>query len=152
MRKILVAIDFSESSELALDQAAKIATSMGGEVDLIHVWDVPAFLAPDALIGYSEGSQPLARHIADEARKQMDAWVEQAEQRGIAIHASFVLEGNVAHTICDKAAAGGYDLLVLGTHGRTGLTHLLLGSIAETVVRHSSVPVLTVRSRRPEKA
>jgi universal stress protein A len=152
IRKILVAVDFSDSSETALDLAAKLASSMGGDVDLLHAWDVPVFLGPDAMIGYSATAQPLARHIAQQARQQMDACIQRAKERGISIHGSFVLEGNIAHTICEKAENGEYDLLVLGTRGRTGLSHLLLGSVAETVVRHSTVPVLTVRSPLPQKA
>lgn len=150
IRKILVATDFSAGSELALDQAAKIAAAMGGELDLVHVWDVPPFLAPDAIIGYSTTAQPLARHIAQHAREQMDACIERAKERGIPVQGSFVLEGNIPYTLCAKAEDGEYDLLVLGTRGRTGLSHLLLGSVAETVVRHSKIPVLTVRSPTPK--
>lgn len=145
IRKVLVAIDFSESSQLALEHAREIAASMGAELDLLHVWNVPVFLAPDAMIG-SSTAQPLARHIAQQAKDLMADCVRNAKEQGAAIHETFVVEGNIAHTICDKAVSGGYDLLVLGTQGRTGLTHLLLGSVAETVVRHSKVPVLTVRN------
>jgi universal stress protein A len=144
--KILVAVDFSECSERALDTAAELASAWKAQLDLIHVWEVPTYLGPDAIVGYPTAAIPLSRFMGEESLRLMHGFTEEAKKRGIAIHETFVVEGNIANTICEKAAAGAYDLIALGTRGRTGLGHLLLGSVAESVVRHATVPVLTVRT------
>ncbi|MCA9597048.1 MAG: universal stress protein [Myxococcales bacterium] len=147
LRKILVPIDFSTCSRVALDRAAELAKSFGASVDLLHVWEAPAFVAPEAMVGVAGSSQTLSQLAREHAENAMRDFVSAAKEEGVNIGTSFVEQGDAAKTIVELADREGYDLIALGTHGRTGLAHLLLGSVAEKVVRRSSRPVLTVRER-----
>jgi len=151
LRRILVPVDFSEPSRLAFDYAFTVARPFGAEVDVLHVWEAPSFIAPGT--GFAAQSQAdsfvaLARKAAEDA---LADFVASAERRGFKVSHARAEMGHPAHTITSAAANGQYDLVVLGTHGRTGISHALIGSVAERVVRHASCPVLTVRlpSRPP---
>jgi nucleotide-binding universal stress UspA family protein len=144
IRRILVAVDFSEPSRLAFDDAAELAQKFGAELDVLHVWEVPSFVPPEVAVVVGSGAE-LADAVKKAAEKGLDSFVADAARRGIAVHAARLEMGLPASTIAD--AATDYDLLVLGTHGRSGLTRFLLGSVAERVVRHAPCPVLTVRNR-----
>jgi universal stress protein A len=146
LNKILVAVDFSESSKQALDTASALASKSGASIDIVHVWELPSFLPPTTLIGTpSQPEQPLFEVIRENAARELERFAEDAEGRGIRIDKRLSEEGEPWRAVVEQAKAGGYDLLVLGTMGRTGLMHALLGSVAEKVVRHSPIPVLTVR-------
>jgi nucleotide-binding universal stress UspA family protein len=140
--KVLVAVDFSEGSSGALEVATAVTSQ---PIDLVHVWDLPAFLAPDALVALPPDPRPVAEVATQQAELRMKAFAEEVTRRGIEIGATRVLQGNTADSICKLAENGGYDLVAVGTHGRSGLNRLLLGSVAERVVRHCKVPVLSVR-------
>jgi universal stress protein A len=86
----------------------------------------------------------VVRRNAEEALAQ---FVGEASKAGVRIRAARADRGSPAHAIVDAAKLGNYDLIVLGTHGRTGLSHMLIGSVAERVVRHAPCPVLSVRAR-----
>lgn len=147
--RILVAVDFSDGSRKATRMAASIAN--GTPLDLIHVWDVPQFLAPDALIGMPSDPRPVAQLAADQGEASMKTFASEMSAEGIEIGTTRVAQGNTADCICTLAENGRYDLVAVGTHGRSGLNRLLLGSVAESVVRHSKVPVLSVRhEEKPE--
>jgi universal stress protein A len=148
-RKILVAVDFSEGCKRALETAASVAN--GTPVDLIHVWDVPQFLAPDALIAMPHDPRPVAELATQQGEASMKSFATEMSQKGIEIGTTRVAQGNTADCICSLAENGGYDLVVVGTHGRSGLNRLLLGSVAENVVRHSKVPVLSVRQNADDE-
>jgi nucleotide-binding universal stress UspA family protein len=147
LRRILVAVDFSEASRLAFDDAAELAQRFGAELDVLHVWEVPTFLPPDVPVVVGGAGTSLAEAVREAAEQALDAFVADARERGIAVHAARLEMGLPASTIIDQAT--GYDLLVLGTHGRSGLPRFVLGSVAERVVRHAPCPVLTVRERHP---
>ena len=146
IRRILVPIDFSEPSRLAFEYAFALARPLGAEVDVLHVWEGPTFIAPGT--GFAVQSQAdsfveLARKAAEDA---LADFVAKAEQRGLKVSHARAEMGHPSHTITSAAAHGGYDLVVLGTHGRTGISRALIGSVAERVVRHSPCAVLTVQS------
>ncbi|HTA90021.1 MAG TPA: universal stress protein [Polyangiaceae bacterium] len=146
MRKILVPTDFSACSTRALAEAQLFASAFGASIDLMYVWSAPALVAPEAVIsGVGINEQPLLAWIRQNASEQLEKFETAAEQAGIAVHDSICESGDPATAIVERAASGGYDLLVLGTHGRTGLSHLLVGSVAEKVMRRAPCPVLTVR-------
>jgi nucleotide-binding universal stress UspA family protein len=147
IRRILVPIDFSEPSRAAFDYAVELAKSCGAAVDVLHVWEAPDFLPPGSAMSATPGLTyaELVRKAADEA---LENFVAEARNRGIKVNASEIQMGRPAHAITEAALAGGYDLVVLGTHGRTGFSRALIGSVAENVVRHAHCPVLTVRPRR----
>lgn len=142
IRKILVPLDFSEPSHQALHYARVFAEQFGASVTLIHV--VEPMLYP-AELGYV----PLATEDLDQ--KRMDELkarlVALSEQLGKDVKADTILRlGRSWREICDTAENGDFDLLIIATHGYTGIKHALLGSTAERVVRHAPCPVLTVRS------
>jgi universal stress protein A len=147
MRKILVPIDLSPASTRVLLQAQEFAAQFSATIDLIYVWSPPALLAPEAVMtGIGATEQPLLEWLGNNSRKQLSEFESQARASGMAVAASYCELGDPATAILEHAQNGGYDLLVLGTHGRTGLSHLLMGSVAEKIVRRARCAVLTVRT------
>ena len=135
MRKILVPIDLWPARTRVLVEAQEFATKFSATIDLLYVYTQPALLAPEVL-----------EWLANTAREQLGKFESQARAEGMAVSASYCEPGDPATAIVERAESGGYDLLVLGTHGRTGLSHLLTGSVAEKVVRRARCAVLTVRT------
>lgn len=143
---ILVPTDFSQASELAVDAAAVLARELGAKITLVHVHD-PDALRPPATIGWSDERQASVEKEIERAIDQSFAELKKARLGGVEIADTVILhDPSPAHAICAYAEKIGADLIVIATHGRTGLKHLLIGSVAERVVRHASVPVLTLRS------
>lgn len=141
IRRILVPTDFSPGAAAAVDLAAEMAKAFGASITLLHVVAVPANYAPYPLI-------PLPgewiRGMRDDASRRLEQ--ERARVAGPST-SSEVRDGRADEGILAAAVEGKYDLVVMGTHGWSGLKHALLGSVAERVVRHSPVPVLTIRGR-----
>jgi nucleotide-binding universal stress UspA family protein len=146
-KTLLVPQDFSFCAERAEALAMDLAKTLEARVLLLHVCEIPANLRGGTLI-HQEGSlEPIAvdRYVEESAAKKLDERAARLRLRGVDI-ATAVAIGSVAETILEHAAASGADAIVMGTHGRRGLKHLLMGSVAERVVRLASVPVVTVRS------
>jgi nucleotide-binding universal stress UspA family protein len=148
--KILVPTDFSDSAELALDQAIALAEPFGGTLTLLHVYEVPVMYPS------WPGGLALSAEILTSTEKAAEAsltkWKAMAEKRLAQISdratakiSAKLVCGSARDEIIAEAEQGAYDLIVIGTHGRTGLSHVLLGSVAERVVRVAPCPVLTVR-------
>jgi len=147
MQKILVPVDLSPDSRQALAEAAQFAAAFGASIDLLYVWSAPALVAPESVItGVGVNEQPLVEWIRKSATEQLAQFEIEIRREGVPISNVLCEPGDPAAVIVDRAKAGQYDLLVLSTHGRTGLSHFLLGSVAERVVRTAPCPVLTVRS------
>jgi universal stress protein A len=144
VRSILVPVDYSECSEKAVALAADLARRFGSALDVVHVWDRPAYVSDDTKVGHGDTARSLIDMICEEAQRQMDAFTARLELAPTTKISTRLLAGNPAAVLLEELAAGKHDLLVIGTHGRTGLSHLLLGSVAEKLVRLSPVPVLTV--------
>lgn len=146
IRKVLCPTDCSDASRPALEYAHFIAKTFGSELHLLHVWHVSRELRPDLSVWVdAHGQKPIATFVAEEAAVEANRFVKgmAPEIRGTAkLH---LQEGEPWKAICDGAEQGAFDLIVMGTHGRTGVAHLALGSVAEKVVRHARCPVLTVR-------
>jgi nucleotide-binding universal stress UspA family protein len=145
IRRILAPVDFSDCSRGALEYAFFMAQSFGASVDVLHAWTTPAYVSPYVAVQLSSSGpvQTLEALTREEARRQMDkflATLEVPEGVELNIRVEFGFEADVI-----TEAASGYDLVVLGTHGRSGLSHFLMGSVAEKVVRKAPCPVLTVR-------
>ena len=144
--KILAATDFSEDSNHALTYAEEIARRYGAEMILLHV-DQP--LAP-VMIGELDPAIDLGtmNRIAEEQRllalKELDRTVGRLRDAGIKAR-SLLRVGVPFMEIINTAQSEGADLIVMGTHGRTGLSHMLMGSVAERVVRKANSAVLTIR-------
>jgi universal stress protein A len=142
---ILVPTDFSGTSDAALDYAYALARRLDASVQLLHVIDDPVAdgLSPEACI--VEGPA-LRTALLENARDRLAHRVAGEEPR-VPVQTE-VIFGHGPRTICEYAADRGIDLIVMGTHGRTGVAHVLLGSVAERVVRTAPCPVLTVRHPR----
>ena len=143
-RHILLPTDFSASSDVALDYARGVATRFGATLHLLHVIEAPIITGPlgaDMLITNSGTTQ---RDLFHDAKARIMARVASGERAGIPTMTEIVT-GPSAGAILDYARKRGIDLIVMGTHGRSGMAHLLMGSVAEKVVRRAPCPVLTVR-------
>ena len=143
LQRILVATDFSETADAALDEALVLATRTGAKVTIVHVWQIPIYGLPDGSI---VASAQMVTEILDGADDALEALVARCRDRGYDVTSELV-QGPPEEKIRDLAVRLGADLVVLGTHGRRGISHAFLGSVAEKVVRTCPVPVLTVSSR-----
>jgi len=143
--RILVPVDFSPHSELALRYATTLASRLGASVQLLHVVDDPMATGPwSSEVAIPDLSELLKNLIADAERRLEQSRAAVGHLR--VPMATTVRTGYSAQTITEHATAGGIDLIVMGTHGRSGLAHLFMGSVAESVVRHAPCPVLTLRN------
>jgi nucleotide-binding universal stress UspA family protein len=142
--KILVPTDFSPSSEPALLFAVELARAVGASLTLLHVYNATPYEIPEGMP--VSGIINIDGVIA-EFRKQLEAAKSRAEQAGAARVDTTLLQGVAYAEITRLAEQRGYGLIVMGTHGRTGFAHMLLGSVAEKVVRKASCPVVTVPLR-----
>jgi universal stress protein A len=146
--KILVPIDFADSSGEIVDAAVTLARTFNARLDFFHVWEPPAMLPMQLLVVPNGDQPPMA--ATDVARSMASAKLDElrglARTAGVGDVQCHVGVGSPAHDIVDLAQKGNFDLIVMGTHGRTGLHHMLLGSVAEKVVRQAPCPVLTVRA------
>ncbi len=153
MQKILVPVDLSAASRRALHEAAQFAAAFGASIDILYVWSAPALVAPESVItGVGVNEQPLLEWIHKNAEEQLAHFEAEIRREGVPLSHALCEPGDPAAVIVDRARAGNYDLLVLSTHGRTGLSHFLMGSVAERVVRTAPCPVLTVRRNEAESA
>jgi universal stress protein A len=148
IRRILVPVDYSEGSGTALAYAATLAEELGASLDIVHVWDRPAYVPDSVLVGPAGEKRPLTELIRENADAEMKSFVARAKLPAEIEVETRLLSGNPAARILEELALGKHELLVVGTHGRTGLRHMLLGSVAEKLVRLAPVPVLTVPSPR----
>ena len=142
-RRILVPHDFSEAASQALRVAARLAQQHGGRLTVLHVVTPyqPVTMVPEVAGWLSD------REIVAGARRSLDELVRrELRGRGAPAFRFQVDLGDPSTRILDAARKA--DCIVMATEGRTGLSHLLIGSIAEKVVRHSPVPVLTIRPRK----
>jgi nucleotide-binding universal stress UspA family protein len=140
IKNILVATDFSEASDAALAYGRTLASHFGAALQVVHVVEniVLRNVTADGFVGVLPEVQ---LEVEAEARKQLDEELSGGEPRA----SGLVLTSNVlADAIVSHAAAAGVDLIIIGTHGRKGVSRLLLGSVAERVVRAAPCPVLTV--------
>jgi nucleotide-binding universal stress UspA family protein len=145
LQRILVGVDYSPCSNAALELAWSFAAMSGATVDVLHVFRPPESVPPEFTISSDQGNRSLTTLLRERAQQDMQALLAQAKHAGISIGSALLEDGDPARCIVERAASGNYDLVVVGTHGRSGLEHLLLGSVAEKVVRHCPKAVLTVR-------
>jgi nucleotide-binding universal stress UspA family protein len=139
--KLLVGTDFSPVSEHALRYAIDLAAQLGASIDVLHAFSLPSFSLPieGALISTPEAA---ARHSI-QAQEKLDQQLARHAQSGVALR-GHVRTGAAPEELVSLAAEISADLIVVGTHARSGPAHVLLGSVAELVVRSSPLPVLTV--------
>lgn len=138
-KHILVPTDLSEGAEEAFDYACELARTIGADVHLLNVIGIPALGMPE--IGLAMTSMTIDQMVVD----NQDA-IEKLAARCTATRGQVMVRTGDARDVINQTAKElGVDLIVMGTHGRRGLTRALLGSVAETVVRSAPCAVLTVR-------
>jgi len=144
-RRILVPTDFSETADVALDLARRLAVVFGAELHLLHV----RILLDDP--NQEEELQAELERLMNRSDQRTRELLGRArdDASDVVIHPHLVRGIAPAESIVEAAGDLGCDLVAMGTHGRRGLKHLLLGSVAEEVTRTSTMPVLTVRSGAP---
>ncbi len=142
-KRICCPVDFSDASRAAMEVAGDLARRCGADLVLLHAYPVPGYTFPD---GSVVASPKMMQELAEQAERHLTAWRADAERLLGAPRVTIEKAvGEPAAEIVAFAKRAGIDLLVLGTHGRTGLEHALMGSVAERVVRKARSPVLTVR-------
>lgn len=137
-KHILACVDFSEHSIRALQQVAEQARTQGSRVTLVHVIDPHGFVPPQAVLEPSTTTE-RARH-EQELAKVRDSHLPDLE-----VDIAVIEEHSPARAICEYAASHDVDLIVVGSHGRSAVERLLIGSVAERVVRHANANVYVVR-------
>jgi nucleotide-binding universal stress UspA family protein len=140
--KIMCPVDFSPGSQQAMRTAVRIANEQDAELMLVHSWYIP----PATFAGEYVYAADIVQGMSDDAQRALDGAVDEARKLGARRVTSKMLNGLPWLQIVDAAKIEpGLGLIVIGTHGRTGLSRVLMGSVAELVVRHSPCPVLTIR-------
>lgn len=145
IQRILVPVDYSSCSRAALRFAAEIAQKFQASLDVVHVWDRPSYVS-DVVMTTTEpvSGKSLIRAIQENAQRDLDEFLSTTALPAGTKITGHLLTGDPASALLHELKRQRYDMVVAGTHGRTGLAHLLLGSVAEKLVRLSAVPVLTV--------
>jgi len=149
--RILVPVDFSECSRQALLHAVALGAKLGAKIHVLHVWEPPLYIFPEVMVQVpDEPAQSLGDFAQQRAGREMDQFLREALGEDRPDITRDVQTGHPYQAILRALDDEPYDLIVMGTHGRRGLPHLLLGSIAEKVVRHAPCAVMTIRAEDPQ--
>ena len=148
MSLILVPLDFSDCATFVLAEAVRFARAFEARLVLLHASDAPRGLPLTAIVRPPDGGAPLPVEtlLQADAEARLAPLLAQARAQGLEADGRVVF-GRAAEVIVDVAAREGATLIVMGTHGREGLVRMALGSVAEAVMRHAEVPVVTVRMK-----
>ena len=142
LENILVATDFSEPSAVALNYGRKLARASGAPLHVLHiVEDLITRYTPEIAYAMPE----MQKEMAATATQDLHALITDDDRRTLKVLPVVLTAVNMADAIVNYARTKAVDLIITGTHGRGGVTHLLMGSVAERVVRTAPCPVLTVR-------
>jgi nucleotide-binding universal stress UspA family protein len=149
-QRILVPVDGSETSKRGLEEAVKVSKALGGQLRLVHIVDDSALaLNPETGIA----AAPLVEDFAEGGKEILENARALAHEQGVeaevVLHENFT--GRIADLIVDEARKWRADLIVMGTHARTGIKHAVMGSDAEAVLHGADVPVLLVRCANGKK-
>ena len=151
LNRILVPVDFSAHSEKAVRYATTLANKFGARVSLIHVVEDPFVTGAWQSEAFIPNIPELLTQLLTAKQTQLAVLKKDLAVHGFVVETN-VITGRPSQAIVEYAAAGHFDLIVMGTHGRTGLSHALLGSVAERVVQKAPCGVLTVRETTPAAA
>jgi nucleotide-binding universal stress UspA family protein len=144
IRSILVPVDFSDCSVTGLQYALRFAKEVGARIIVLHVTDLGPVMMTTA--GGDYDSPPYLKAARRRCGKQMQNFLKRVDFDGIRVNTSAVA-GYCPAAFYEAAAKQSADLIIISTHGRTGLRHALIGSVAEGTVRYASCPVLAVPAR-----
>ena len=149
-KKIVLTTDLSSESWKALDIAATLAKKCESSLTVLSVVQDPAYFTMSELYGAGNAFADVDRIHAEAVRKAKEIVAEHLKDSGVQAEVIVASGINVPKVVVEETEKLGADLLVLTTHGRSGLSHMLMGSTAERVVRTSTVPVLVVRSQNED--
>jgi nucleotide-binding universal stress UspA family protein len=141
--RILVPTDFSACASHALDYGVELAAKLSASLVLLHVYLPPIVYMPEGIWAMPQGTL----NLHDQLERALNTLAAQTRKTSSRPVETALVEGDPAKQIAEAAVAQHCDLIVIGTHGRSGLGHLVLGSVAEKVVQRASCPVLTVGVR-----
>jgi nucleotide-binding universal stress UspA family protein len=148
LNRILVPVDFSAHSDKAVRYAMTLATKFGARLSLLHVIEDPFVTGAWRAEAFVPNIPELLNELVRAAEGQIAESKKRLAAQGCVVETA-VVTGQPSHAIVAHATEGGFDLIVMGTHGRTGLSHAFMGSIAERVVQKAPCAVLTVRETDP---
>jgi nucleotide-binding universal stress UspA family protein len=144
-KTILVATDFSPAAEAALDTALGLAEKLGAKVHVLHAYQLPIVEFPDSFVVPT--AEVNAGIITSARRELEDCLARSARRTGSHVPLAAVLEqADPREAVLNVAQSISADLVVMGTHGRSGISRALIGSVAEAVIRRASLPVVTVHA------
>jgi nucleotide-binding universal stress UspA family protein len=146
IQKIVCPVDFSNCAQQALKYATELAKQFDAELSIVHAYEDPAaYVTPMPMSGYVGPGAELLLELRKQLEQRLTQTTAEVQQLGVRVR-SELLEGAPYRVVLDWAKEYGADLIVVGTHGHTGLTHALLGSVTERIVRMAHCPVLTIRT------
>lgn len=151
LNRILVPIDFSAHSEKAIRYATTLADKFDAKLTLLHVIEDPFITGAWQSQVFVPNIPELLQNLINTAQTHMAEQTKQLAAQGFVVESS-VTTGRPSSAIVEQASEGKFDLIVMGTHGRTGLSQAFLGSVAQRVVQRAPCPVLTVRDTSPVDA
>ena len=143
-KRLLVAIDLAAGSDEVMKTAMELGRALQAELHVIHVHKIHAGNLLEG--GMADAGVLAAQEIAD-LELQLERFAAQFAESGITITTD-IYSGEPYLEIIQAVDKSGADMIVMGTHGRTGVAHLVLGSVAENVLRHARVPVISIRCHR----
>ncbi len=151
IKRILVPVDFSADALSALQYAAAFAKVFKAELLILYVVEPIYYATPTDMYAASAESAMLAQEQRRTAEQQLVRIGADLKKQGLR-HRAMVKGGSPSQVIVDTARTSGADLIIMATHGRTGLAHMFMGSVAEKVVRSAACPVLTTRRSARRRA
>ncbi len=143
-KKILCPVDFSDTSMNAANNAINFSMEIKAEITFIHIIDIQALQNIGDLSGGGINDINL---LIEEEKPVLSKLKDECDKKGIKVK-TVLTHGEPVNVILETIKEGGHDLIIMGTHGKTGLTRLVLGSIAENVVRKSDIPVLLYHCKK----
>lgn len=147
-RTIVVPVDLSDCTQHVVDQAAELAAGGSRRVVLVHVVEPPVGLAPDTLIQTAQGEkiQTVHEYLESDAEQRLAPFVQRVERHGIEAE-SRIARGEIVDAILATSDRENARMIVMGSHGRTGASRWVFGSVAERVLRQARCPVTVVRTQ-----
>jgi nucleotide-binding universal stress UspA family protein len=149
LKKVLVATDFEDASGIALQYARTLAAAFGSTLHVLHVTEDLTVMPAIALEGYYGVPIEVQEDVERAEREQVQTVLTEDDRQRFHAEATTVTSARIAATIVGYARDNQFDLIVMGTHGRRALRRLLMGSVAEEVIRTAPCPVLTVHAGQP---
>ena len=143
-KKILCPVDFSDTSMNAANNAINFSMEIKAEITFIHIIDIQALQNIGDLSGGGINDINL---LIEEEKPVLSKLKDECDKKGVKVK-TVLTHGEPVSVILETIKEGGHDLIIMGTHGKTGLTRLVLGSIAENVVRKSDIPVLLYHCKK----